>query len=1405
MNMGKRRYQLFLVCIIAILINLISTQPALAQGQGATQFQVVIDHADHQRFGLYYPVTYMFQIPAGSSNLSAQYRYNQTEGWTNLPSMTSADFFNGIDAVRFEYANNVAYLSVAFSSNSDVVYLRVLNGQNEVPLTYLGIPQYYDNRRTAVTVTMDDWDNNNAPYFVEAAQFLSNAHVHFTVAIETSTSPSWSTIQQWINSGYMEVASHSRSHPCTQADYVGTGYTYQIQGSRDDILANLTLPHPYVPVYIEPCGWEDAQVRQAIVDAGYLATRGWQVPPVLNTFSSWGADGSYLRAMYSYDTWAWSWYIGSAAQRDEANSSFDTAYNASAIYHLVDHPWTQLWSTGSYLVQHLNYISNRPDVWYAAFGELYLYHFVQERGMVSVSPVGEPLPTFTSTLTPVTTLTATVTSTPPGLPTSTSTPTPTRTQTPTLTPSPTPSEIVNPSDIAILPVGANVLINFDNFPSPLDGRAIPTGYAGCTWNILVEGSPWAGITTWNFYITNGGPQGTILFPRPVIVNSIRVSSGTSNLFTLSSAGNPDVSITTSGNSPRILVTGWTNPVTSLTLRSSTFDQVFDELRLTTSSSLPTSTPTSTWIPTLTPTITGTPTPVPTSTPTLTPTSTNTPVPTSTPGGTPTQYQILIDSAAHQRYGLYYPVTYMFGIPAGSSNLTAQYRFRTSDAWVNLDTKTSLDFFNGVNAAKFNYASNVAYLSVAFSLNSDAIYLRVLDGQGEIPLSYMGMPFYYDNRAAAVTVSLDDWDAQNVNWDAASRILTNARVHFTGAIITHYDPDWALIQYWYNLGYLEPGSHTRTHPCNDSDYRTNGYAWQIAGARDDILANLTLRYPYVPALMLPCGFESPQVRQAIVDANYIADRGAAPYLATFAPWGVDGAYQQALYTYATFDWVVPGSATRRDEANAAFDTARAAGGIYHLVDHPNAGMWTDGPYLSQHIDHISNRLDVWYAAFGELYLYHFVQERGMVSVTPVGSSQPISTPTSQPSATLTRTPTPTSTATSTPTPTSTPTMTPTPTGTATPTPTPTSTATSTPTPTETPTSTLTPTPTETYTPTPTPVFTATSTPTPTETPTSTPTPTETYTPTPTPVFTATSTPMPTETPTSTPTPTATETYTPTPTPTSTATSTPTPTSTPTMTPTPTGTATPTPTPTSTATSTPTSTATFTPTPTATFTPTSTNTPTFTPTVVPNLIFADGFESGSFSAWSSSVTNNGALSVSSAAAMVQTYGMRVGINKNTSIYATDTSPVNEARYRARFYFNPNGITMANGNAHYLFYGLTSGGVVTVRVEFGWSGTSYRIRAALSNNSTTFTNSAWFNISNAPHYIEFDWQAAFAPGVSNGGLTLWIDGVQRANLTGISNDARRIESVRLGAVAGIDTGTRGATYIDAFQSNRQSYIGP
>jgi hypothetical protein len=133
------------------------------------------------------------------------------------------------------------------------------------------------------------------------------------------------------------------------------------------------------------------------------------------------------------------------------------------------------------------------------------------------------------------------------------------------------------------------------------------------------------------------------------------------------------------------------------------------------------------------------------------------------------------------------------------------------------------------------------------------------------------------------------------------------------------------------------------------------------------------------------------------------------------------------------------------------------------------------------------------------------------------------------------------------------------------------------------------------------------------------------------------------------------------------------------------------------------------------------------------------------------------------------------------------------------------MGSSNTHYIFYGRDASGTVMLRVQFRFSSSQYQIRASLLDDSTTFTSTAWFTISDAPHPIELHWRASTAAGANNGGLTLWIDGVQRANTTGIDNDTRRIESIRLGAVAGIDTGTRGTEYFDAFESRRQTYIGP
>src|SRR5437764_1069691 len=83
----------------------------------------------------------------------------------------------------------------------------------------------------------------------------------------------------------------------------------------------------------------------------------------------------------------------------------------------------------------------------------------------------------------------------------------------------------------------------------------------------------------------------------------------------------------------------------------------------------------------------------------------------------TTFQVRVDATAHQTYGLGYPVTYAFQMTAPA--VSAQYRYRSTDpSWTPLPSHTSQDGFNGVPAARFDSASNTAYLSVPFSAGSD---------------------------------------------------------------------------------------------------------------------------------------------------------------------------------------------------------------------------------------------------------------------------------------------------------------------------------------------------------------------------------------------------------------------------------------------------------------------------------------------------------------------------------------------------------------------------------------------------------------------------------------------------------------------------------------------------------------
>jgi hypothetical protein len=228
-------------------------------------------------------------------------------------------------------------------------------------------------------------------------------------------------------------------------------------------------------------------------------------------------------------------------------------------------------------------------------------------------------------------------------------------------------------------------------------------------------------------------------------------------------------------------------------------------------------------------------------------------------------------------------------------------------------------------------------------------------------------------------------------------------------------------------------------------------------------------------------------------------------------------------------------------------------------------------------------------------------------------------------------------------------------------------------------------------------------------------------------------------------------------------------------------------------------------TATSVPPTATVPAPTNTPATDLIFTDGFESGNMANWSTSTIDGGDLNVRAGAMLVGTNSLQAVLDDNNSIFLTDNQPEAERRYRARFYFDPNSISMANGNAHFILYGYSGVSPIVLRVEFRRFNHTYQLRAGILSDADIWSDTSWVTITDASHFIELDWRAATPAGANNGGLTLWIDGIQQANLIGVDNDSHRIDRVRWGTVAGVDNKTRGAYYFDAFASRRTSYIGP
>jgi len=372
--------------------------PTIPASATPPYFKFSTSNANHNDYGLSYPVTYEFNIPASSSSLHAYKKYTENGTWTQLTEKISTDFFNGIEAVRFDYTNNKAYLSVAFDANSNDIYLKVTNASDVQVGTYQKIDKYYDNRDAAVVVTADDWTTQSEldNQFGSFADLFAQDKIWFSPGIITNylgKAPNWALIQSKINNGYLEPISHSHNH-LEVLPY--PDYDSEIRDSRDNLINNLDLPaankkgnQEYIYGWIEPAGLSDSTVRAKLGQYKYLADRSTDINQ--SNYASWDSvNGLYNRIGVSISLDDPSVCVGARPlpETDTLNSDFDSVVVAGGVYHLFFHPRCV---TTARVSPHFDYIKQRTNIWYAGFGHLYLYDFTRERATQNTTISGENL------------------------------------------------------------------------------------------------------------------------------------------------------------------------------------------------------------------------------------------------------------------------------------------------------------------------------------------------------------------------------------------------------------------------------------------------------------------------------------------------------------------------------------------------------------------------------------------------------------------------------------------------------------------------------------------------------------------------------------------------------------------------------------------------------------------------------------------------------------------------------------------------------------------------------------------------------------------------------------------------------------------------------------------------------
>lgn len=386
-------------------------------------FTIAIDKTLHAQWGFEYPATYVFRVSGVAPQWQVRRRNGPSDPWQPLPRKSSGDFFNGVECARIDAAEGTAYVSVGFHDAPafEVEFSGVASA------TFVGMAKFYDGRKTAFTLSNDNWGCNpwahpgapwRGPTDDASDNYQASLHVcrgfglPVTMAINTRMAGGeamWRTMQEELDRGdaSWEPAVHGWTHPRDPAEYAIHGYEREILGCRSDILGRLrNIPYGQrIYTHILTYGHADEGILRT--DAGqFLFVRGfnWLDNPTSTDFAPWNPKWRFY-GVGGLNTVGYDRILErrepkgrfNADDVAELNAAFDKLHRQGGIFYALWHPDRFQNSVlydprpgldgrqGSALMQHLTHVARRKDVWYVANGWLYSYHCVTENVRVAPS------------------------------------------------------------------------------------------------------------------------------------------------------------------------------------------------------------------------------------------------------------------------------------------------------------------------------------------------------------------------------------------------------------------------------------------------------------------------------------------------------------------------------------------------------------------------------------------------------------------------------------------------------------------------------------------------------------------------------------------------------------------------------------------------------------------------------------------------------------------------------------------------------------------------------------------------------------------------------------------------------------------------------------------------------------